>query len=80
MAKLPTLEERARLRIEAKRAARYIRDRDGISQAELAGIAGTSQQVISLIERGQPRAPFRVLRMLIAAAGLVELQDRARAA
>lgn len=78
MGKLLTHEERAKLRLEGQRAARLIRSRDGISQARLAWIAGTSQQVISLIEHGRPRAPYRVLRMLITVAGLIEQQDQQR--
>lgn len=80
MAKLPTKQERAALRVAAQGAARLIRRRDRITQAQLAQVAATSQQVISLIEQGRPRAPYRVLRMLIAVAQVIEQQDHQRQA
>lgn len=51
---------------ELLRAARY---RHGLSQAELASRAGTSQPVISAYERARRDPTTHTLRRLIAAAG-----------
>ena len=48
---------------------REARRRKGLSQAELATLAGTSQPVISAYENGRRDPTFRTLRRLVAAAG-----------
>lgn len=80
MGNRPSREELIRLRLLAQASARLIRRRDGLSQLELARLVNTSQQVISLAERAQPRAPVRVLRELIAGAGVILVQDQQRTA
>ena len=48
---------------------RALRRRHGLTQAELAQRAGTSQPVISAYERGQRDPTYRTLQKLVAAAG-----------
>jgi transcriptional regulator with XRE-family HTH domain len=48
---------------------REVRKRNGLSQAELARRAGTSQPVISAYERGRRDPTYGTLRRLVAASG-----------
>jgi len=48
---------------------RALRRRHGLTQADLAQRAGTSQPVISAYERGQRDPTYRTLQKLVAAAG-----------
>lgn len=79
MGNRPSREEKIELRLLAQASVRLIRHRDGLTQLEVAALVRSSQQVISLVERGRPRAPVRVLRELIAAAGIIRAQDQQRA-
>ncbi len=55
--------------MEAAEIIRAARIRQGLSQAELAARAGTSQPVISAYENGHRSPSTRTLRRLVAAAG-----------
>jgi transcriptional regulator with XRE-family HTH domain len=55
--------------VDAPTLLRTARARTGLSQAELARRAGTSQPVISAYEHGRRDPSTRTLRRLIAAAG-----------
>lgn len=66
--------EKFRLRILARAACILLRREWEIGQAELAVLCKTHQQCISLIEHGRPRAPVRVCRLLIEAAGIVRVE------
>ena len=48
---------------------RAVRRRHGLTQADLARRAGTSQPVVSVYERGQRDPTFETLRRLVEAAG-----------
>jgi transcriptional regulator with XRE-family HTH domain len=48
---------------------RAVRRRGGLTQAELARRAGTSQPVVSAYEHGRRDPTFRTLRRLVAAGG-----------
>jgi transcriptional regulator with XRE-family HTH domain len=48
---------------------RTVRRRQGLTQAQLAARAGTSQPVVSAYERGRRDPTFETLRRLVAAAG-----------
>lgn len=55
--------------VEPGELLREARRRKGLSQAELAARAGTSQPVISAYENGRRDPTTRTLRRLVAAAG-----------
>ncbi|WP_419918025.1 helix-turn-helix domain-containing protein [Candidatus Poriferisocius sp.] len=55
--------------MESADLIRAARQRHGLTQAELAARAGTSQPVVSAYERGQRDPTTRTLRRLLAAAG-----------
>lgn len=55
--------------MEAAQLIRSARTRRGLSQAELAARAGTSQPVISAYERGHRDPTTRTLHRLVAASG-----------
>ena len=55
--------------VESAQVLRAARTRRGLSQAELARRAGTSQPVISAYERGHRDPSTETLRRLLAAAG-----------
>lgn len=56
---------------------RALRRRHGLTQADLAQRAGTSQPVISAYERGQRDPTFGTLQRLVAAAGEALVLDAA---
>lgn len=70
MAKRPSSAEAFSLRVMAQDAARRMRAEHGYTQQQLAEILCTSQQVVSLIERAKPRAPYGVMRKLIMIVGV----------
>ena len=48
---------------------KMVRRRHGLTQADLAGLAGTSQPVICAYERGRRDPSYETLRRLVEAAG-----------
>ena len=57
------------LRVEAGELLQRARQRAGLSQADMAARAGTSQPVISAYERGHREPTVPTLRRLVAATG-----------
>ena len=74
MISLPMFSE-----LDAGALVRLARTRGGLTQRELAGLAGTSQPAVARIERGQTSPSAATLRRLLEAAGFeleVELRSK----